>query len=50
MAQEGTFWEFVLEDVIGMPAERKNADYGFTWRVKKDKMQMATGRTWTEFE
>ena len=44
IAQEGMFWEFVPEDVIGMPVELTNADNGFTWRVKKDRMEVATGK------
>ena len=48
MAQDGMFWKLVPEDVIGKPAEFVSADYGFMWRVKKDKMEMATGVTWTE--
>ena len=48
MAQEGMFWKLVPEDVIGKPAEFVSADYGFMWRGKKDKMEMATGVAWTE--
>ena len=42
MAQEGMFCKLVPEDVIGESAEFTNADYGFIWRVKKDKMEVAT--------
>ena len=48
MAQEGMFWKLVPEDVFGEPAEITSADDGFMWRVKKDKMEVATGVTWTE--
>ena len=50
MAQEGMFCKLVPEDVIGKLAEFTNADCGFIWRVKKDKMEVATGGTWTERE
>ena len=50
MAQEDMFWKLVLEDVIGKPAEFTSEDFGFMWRVKKDKMEGATGVTWTESE
>ena len=48
MAQEGMFWKLVLEDVIETLAEFTNADFGLMWRVKKDKMEVAKGVTWTE--
>ena len=50
MAQEGMFWKLVPEDVIGKPAEFINTGRGFIWRDKKDKMEVATGRTWTDRE
>ena len=51
LAQEGTFWKLVPEDVIGRPTGFTSADFGFImWRVKKDKMGVATGVTWTESE
>ena len=50
MAQEGMFWKLVPEDVIGKPAEFTDADCGFIWRGKKDKMEVATGGTWTDRE
>ena len=50
MAQDGMFWEFVPEDVIGVPAELTCAGYECEWRVKKDIMEKTTGGTWTEFE
>ena len=50
MAQEGMFWKLVPEDVLGEPAEITSADDGFMWRVKKDKMEVATGVTWTQSE
>ena len=43
MTQEGMFRKFVSEGVIGMPAKFANADFGIVWRVKKDKMEVATG-------
>ena len=46
----GMFWKLVPKDVIDTPAEFTNADCGFMWRVKKDKMEVATGRTWTKRE
>ena len=49
-AQEGVFWEIVPEDVIGVLAELTGADYGRECRDKKDKMEKATGGTWTDFE
>ena len=50
MAQEGMFRKLGPENVIGEPAEITSADDGFMWRVKKDKMEVATGVTWTESE
>ena len=50
MAQEGMSWELVPEDVIGVPADFTDADYRFTWRIKKDNMEMSTGGTWREQE
>ena len=50
MAQEGMFWEFVAEDVIGVPAELASAGYECEWRVNKEKMEEVTGGAWTEFE
>ena len=50
MDQEGMFSEFVLEDVVGVPAELSIADYGCPWRFRKGKMEKATGGTWTEFD
>ena len=37
MAQEGMFWEFVLKDVVGVPAKLTSAWYECEWRVHKDK-------------
>ena len=50
MAQEGMFWEFVPEDVIGVPAELTSAGCGCEWRVKKDNMEKARGGTWRKFD
>ena len=50
MAQEGMFWRLVLKDVIETPAEFTSADYGFTWKIKQDKMEVATGGTWTKHD
>ena len=50
MDQEGMFSEFVLEDVIGVLAELTSAGNGCEWRVKKDKMEEATGGTWKKFD
>ena len=50
MAQEDMIWKLVQEHVIGQPAESTSADYELMWRVKKDKMEVATGVTWTESE
>ena len=50
MDQEGVFWEFVLEDVIEMPAGLTSADCGREWRGRKDKMEKPTGGTWPESE
>ena len=44
------FWKLVPQDAIGNPVEFTNADYAFMWRVKKDKIEMATGVTWTQSE
>ena len=32
------------------PQNSPGADFGIMWRVEKDKMQVATGVTWTESE
>ena len=50
MTQEGMFLKLVPENDIGMPAEFTNADFGFVWRVTKDKIEVAMGGTWTKFE
>ena len=44
------FWKPVPEDVIGKFAEFTSADFVFMWKVKKDKMEVATEGTWTERE
>ena len=50
MAQESMFWEIVPESVFGVPGELTSAGCECEWRVKKDKMEGATGGTWTELE
>ena len=50
MAQEGKFWRLVLKNDIETPAEFTSADYGFMWRIKKGKMEVATGGTWTQHD
>ena len=50
MAQEDMFLEIVQEDVIEMPAELNSADFGREWWGRKNKIERATGRPWTEFE
>ena len=50
MLKKACFWRLVPDDVIETPAEFTNADMGFVSRVKKDKMEVATGRTWPNFE
>ena len=49
MAQEGMFWKLVLEDLIEKSVKITNADYGFAWKVQRDKMEVAAGGTWTKF-
>ena len=44
------FWELVPEDVIGSLAELSSADFQREWRRRKDKMEKASRRPWTEFE
>ena len=35
MTQEGMFWEFVPENVIEIPVERKRTDFLREWRSRK---------------
>ena len=44
------FWELVLTDVIGQPAELSCANVECEWRRRKHKMEKASRRPWTEFE
>ena len=44
MAQESMFWKLVPEDVTDTPAEFTNVNSGFLWRVKKDNMEVASGK------
>ena len=48
MAQEGMFWEIVSENVLEALAKDMSADTEHEWRVKKKKMEMTTGATWTD--
>ena len=50
MAQEGTFWELVPENVIEKPAERNSTDIMREWKGRKNKMERAWRRPWTEIE
>ena len=50
VAQEGMFWELVPKDVIDTPAELNSADFEREWRRRNHKMEMASKRSWNEFE
>ena len=50
LAQEDMFWEIVPEDVVEILAELTSADFGREWRGRKNKIERAKGRPWTEFE
>ena len=36
--------------LLESPQNSRGADFGIMWRVEKDKMEVATGVTWTESE
>ena len=50
MAQEGMFWELVPEDAIEISAEPKSTDFVREWRGRKNKLERASRKPWTEFE
>ena len=35
---------------VGLRADRTNVDREIWWRAQKEKMEVATGRTWTSYE
>ena len=50
MAQESMFWELVPEDVIEISAEPNSTDFVREWRGRKNKLERASRKLWTEFE
>ena len=50
MAQEGMFWELVPEDAIEISAEPNRTDFVREWRGRKNRLERAWRKPWTEFE
>ena len=48
MVQESMFWDIAPENVLEAPVEHLSADCGRHWRIKKDRMESATGATWAD--
>ena len=47
---QSMFWQLRPDDVVSLPADRTNVEREIWWRTKKEKMDVATGRTWTSYE
>ena len=47
-AQEGLFWELAPEDVIAKLAQLSCARIKHFWKRRKDKIEEASSRSWTE--
>ena len=50
MAQEGMFWELFPEDAVEISAEPNSTDFVREWRDRKNKLERASRKPWTEFE
>ena len=44
------FWQLLSRWCMRIPADRSHVDREIWWRTKKEKMDVATGRTWTSYE
>ena len=47
---KGMIWQLCPDDVMWIPAGRTNVGSEIWWRTMKEKMDVATGRTWTSCE